>query len=70
MMVHAGVQSKYVNPVFVSCYTCEDLVGRMQRVAARCTSGLQLLKLSKTLMPRYQLTLNYAWPKLRLVVDA
>ena len=64
MLVHICLQSRHINPKVLTCYSYEDLVGRMQRVAMKCTTGLSLLKLSATLMTKYQLSLLNAWRRL------
>eukprot|EP00969_Alexandrium_andersonii_P151015 6677171-Alexandrium_andersonii.AAC.1 len=35
MAVHLGQQAQFANPRFYTCYSYEDLVGRMQRVAMK-----------------------------------
>eukprot|EP00969_Alexandrium_andersonii_P125493 5547877-Alexandrium_andersonii.AAC.1 len=64
MLYHLCSSAKYINPKVVTCYSYEDLVGRVQRVAMRSTTGLSLLKLSKALMLKYQLCLLNALRKM------
>ncbi len=54
MLVHLTAQAAHLNPEISWTYPLEDLVGRMQRVAAKSKSGLAPMSLSHSIFLKYR----------------
>jgi hypothetical protein len=60
MMIHMMHQAKFVNPRATWCYSWEDLVGRIQRIAVNSKTALQLKKVPNTILSKYRRALHMA----------
>jgi hypothetical protein len=57
---HIATSAQYLNPRLTWCYGWEDLIGRGQRVAAKCKSGTRPLLVPVAFMQRYRAALHCA----------
>ena len=59
-MCHQALQSKYLNPDATWTFPYEDLMGRMKRVAMMSKAGMNLAKVSSTVLTKYRHVLYLA----------
>ena len=55
---HLIEASKFLNPKRVRCYSGEDFVGRISRLAHTCLPGLPSFRLSHSIMAKYRIAMH------------
>ena len=55
---HLIMLSKYFNPKLTRCYSGEDNVGRMSRLAHTCLPGLASFRITSSLMAKYRVAMT------------
>ena len=62
-LLHLAMQAKHLNPRLAWCYCMEDLVGKVQRVAAKSTDALSQTKLPKKVFQKWRVAVRVAMQK-------
>ena len=60
-MIHIAEQSGFIHPRAGSTYIDEDFMGRMKRIARKCTGGVALYRVGNIVLAKFTRGLALRW---------